>query len=150
MQRRFATLALPTILAALSFSPATAQIRIGVELPSVHIRIAPDPPPPIRIERQMERPGRDHIWIDGYWDRQDDRWAWTPGHWDRPSHQGARWIKPQYRREGGAYRYEPGRWSHQRLEEGEDYSRWRNEHGRGHQKHGGNKKGERDDHRRDD
>lgn len=149
MQKRLATLALPAILAVFSSVPASAQIRVGVDLGAVRIRIAPEAPPPPRVEVRMARPSRAHVWIGGYWDRQDDRWAWAPGRWEEPSQRGSRWIRPQYRREGEAYRYEPGRWSHQRMEEGEDYSRWRREHDRGR----GNGRGhdrERDDHRRHD
>jgi len=144
-------MALPALIAAFSYSPATAQIRIGVDLPSVHIRIAPEAPPPPRVEMRMVRPSHRHVWIGGYWDRQDDRWAWAPGRWEEPSRRGSRWVRPQYRREGGAYRYEPGRWSYQRMEEGEDYRRWRKEHGRGHKKgHDKHDKHDKRDHDRDD
>jgi hypothetical protein len=128
MQKRMARLAFPAALALLTCAPAFAQIRVGVELPSVHIRVAPDAPPPPRHEVRGERPSPNHVWIGGAWDRQDDRWAWAPGRWEEPSQRGSSWVKPRYQREGGAYRYEPGHWSHQKLEEGEDYTRWHNEH----------------------
>lgn len=153
MTNRMARLVLPAVLAAFSCLPAAAQIRIGVGLPSIHIRIAPDAPPPIRVEVRPERPNYDHQWIQGYWDRQDDRWAWAPGHWEDPGQRGSRWVRPIYVREDGAYRYEPGHWSHQRLVEGDDYSRWREERGhgrgrgRGHDKHD---RRDRDHDRRDD
>jgi len=127
MHKKLPKLFLPAVLALLSCAPAVAQIRIGVDLGAIRIRIAPEPPPPPRVEVRMHRPSRGHIWIQGYWDRQDDRWAWSPGRWERPSQRGSMWIRPQYRRESGAYRYEPGHWSHQRMEESEDYSRWRQE-----------------------
>ena len=150
MTQRLARLALPALLLALVGAPAFAQIRLGVDLGAVHIRVAPDAPPPMRHEVRMERPSRNHVWIAGYWDRQDDRWAWAPGRWEDPGRRGSRWIKPQYRREGGAYRYDPGHWSHQKVVEGDDYNRWRKEHGRDRQKHGGNESDrEREDHRRD-
>jgi hypothetical protein len=135
MQKRMARLLLPAVFATLVWVPATAQIRVGVDLPSIHIRVAPDAPPPMRREIRMERPSRNHIWIAGYWDRQDDRWAWAPGRWEEPSQRGATWVKPRYQRDSGSYRYEPGHWSHQRLQEGEDYSRFRQEHGRRDNKH---------------
>lgn len=123
---------------------AMAQIRIGADLGPIHIRIAPEAPPPPRPERRTQRPTRGHAWINGYWDRHDNQWAWIPGHWERPARRGSRWVRPLYRNEGGAYRYEPGHWSHQRLEEGEDYSRWKNEHRQGpnknrHNRHRNNK-----------
>ena len=147
MNHRLARLVMPAALAVFSCAPSFAQIRIGVDFGAVRIRIAPEAPPPPRVEYRMERPGRNHIWIAGYWDRQDDRWAWAPGRWEVPSQRGSRWIRPQYRQEAGAYRYEPGRWSHQRLEEGEDYTRWQKEHGRGQGKHKGHDKGHKGDHR---
>lgn len=131
MQKTLARLVLPAMLAVLSAAPATAQIRIGVDLPSIHIRIAPDAPPPPQVEVRMRRPSRNHRWVAGYWDRQDDRWAWAPGRWERPTRRGSSWVAPRYRRESGAYRYEPGHWSHERLVEGDDYTRWRRDHRRG-------------------
>lgn len=148
MQKKLAALVLPAMLAVFSYAPASAQVRVGVELGAVRIRIAPEAPPPPRVEMRMSRPSRNHMWIQGYWDRQDDRWAWAPGHREEPSQRGSRWIRPQYRRESGAYRYEPGRWSHQRMEEGEDYSRWRDEHGRGSERRRGHgREHEREDRR---
>ncbi len=150
MQNRLAKLVIPAVLAVFSCAPAFAQIRVGVDLPSVHIRIAPEAPPRPRWERRTPQPSRNHVWIQGYWDRQGSEWAWAPGRWEEPSQRGSRWIRPQYRREGGAYRYEPGRWSHQRMEEGEDYSNWRREHGRGHDHDRGNGRDDRRDDHRDD
>lgn len=138
---------IPAVLATLSSAPVTAQIRVGVDLPSIHIRIAPDAPPPPQVEVRMHRPGRNHRWIAGYWDRQDDRWAWTPGRWERPSRRGSSWIAARYQREGGAYRYEPGHWSHERMVEGDDYTRWHRDHGRDADDHGDRrKKRERNNH----
>src|SRR5512140_173581 len=111
-------------------APASAQIRLGVNLGDIRIRIAPEAPPPPRVERRTARPSHHHVWIAGYWDRRDDRWDWSPGRWEEPTQRGSSWVRPQYRRESGAYRYEPGHWSHQRMVEGEDYSRWHQEHGR--------------------
>lgn len=129
MKMYLAKLVLPTALLAFAAAPASAQIRVGVDLGSVSIRMAQDGPPPLREEIRTERPGRGtHVWIDGYWDRQDDRWAWAPGHWEEPERPGSSWVKPQYRKERGATRYEPGHWSHRKLVEGDDYSRWHKEH----------------------
>lgn len=140
MKMTLAGLLLPAMLAALSSAPATAQIRIGVDLPSIHIRIAPDAPPPPQLEVRRHRPSRNHRWIAGYWDRRDDRWAWAPGRWERPSRRGSSWIAARYQREGEAYRYEPGHWSHQRMVEGDDYTRWHRDHGRGSEGRGDRKR----------
>lgn len=132
MEKKLARMVLPAVFAAFSCAPAFAQLRVGVDLGAVQIRIAPDAPPPLRHELRSARPGVNHVWIAGCWDREGDRWAWAPGRWEEPDRRGSRWIKPQYRQESGAYRYEPGHWSGQRMEEGEDYSRWHKEHGHGH------------------
>jgi len=123
-----------TSLAALIAIPAFAQVR--ADLGPLHIRIATDAPPRAQYERRMPRPHRDAVWIRGYWDRQDDRWAWVSGRWEQPSDRRARWINARYtregcawyRRRGCAWRYEPAHWSDQQVVEGEDYQRWRNEH----------------------
>lgn len=153
MKQTLARLALPgslAVLMALGSVPATAQIRIGVDLPSIHIRIAPDAPPPLQMETRMRRPSRNHRWIAGYWDRQDDRWAWAPGRWERPTRRGSSWVAPRYQREGEAYRYEPGHWSHRKLVEGDDYTRWHRDHGRGSERRDDRGRDrEQDNHRRD-
>jgi WXXGXW repeat (2 copies) len=112
-----------TSFAVLAAIPAFSQVR--ADLGPLHIRIATDAPPRVRFETRTTRPYRDAVWINGYWDRQDDQWAWSSGRWERPSDRRNRWIKPRYRREGRAWRYEPGRWSDRQLVEGEDYRRYR-------------------------
>jgi hypothetical protein len=115
-----------TAFAVLVAIPAFAQVRADVG--PLHIRIATDAPPRVRHERRTVRPHRDAVWIKGYWDRQDDRWAWAPGRWEQPVAPRARWINARYKREGSAWRYEPAHWSNQQVVEGEDYQRWRQEH----------------------
>ncbi len=136
MQKRVAISVMMVALAVLGGAPASAQVRLGVDLGAVRIHIAPEAPPRPRGERKLPQPGPNHVWIAGYWDRRGDQWAWAPGRWEEPAQRDSRWIRPQYRQEGRAYRYESGHWSHQRMEEGEDYSNWRREHGRGHEEHG--------------
>jgi hypothetical protein len=134
MYRRVLRSMVLTSLAGLIAIPASAQVR--ADLGPLHIRIATDAPPRVRYERRTPRPDRDAVWIKGYWDREDDRWAWVPGRWERPSDRRARWIDARYTREGCpwyrrrdcAWRYEPAHWSYQQVVEGEDYQRWRNEH----------------------
>ena len=102
--------------------------EIGAPPPPPGPQFIVEAPPPPRHEHRGYAPGPDYVWIDGYWDRQDDRWAWAPGRWEAPGQRGSNWVKPQYRKEGGAYRYEPGHWSHQKMVEGDDYTRWHKEH----------------------
>ena len=137
---------LPLALTLLPCAPAAAQVSVGLEIGQVFVRIAPEPPPAPRMEVRMSPPSRDHVWVEGYWDRVRDRWTWCPGRWERPARQGVAWVRPQYLREGDAWRYEPGHWSHQRLAEGEDYARWRHDHGRRREEDRGHDR-EKDHHR---
>ena len=97
-------------------------------LPGLEIRIGRQAPPRIRRERRYARPSRDAVWVAGFWDWQGDGWVWIPGRWAVPEVRRARWIGPRYVREYGGWRYVPGHWSNQRVIEGEDYRRWRDEH----------------------
>jgi hypothetical protein len=134
MNKTFLKTLLPVALAVCAAAPATAQVRVEVGVGPFDIRFAPDPPPPppVHPEFRTPPPGRDFIWIDGYWDRVGDRWEWCKGRWDRPGRRDARWVAPVYRRDGGGYRYEPGHWSNQRVVEGEAYRRMRNDPRYGH------------------
>ena len=117
-------------LATVATAPLFAQLPPPPPLPGLEIRIGRQAPPRVRYERRMARPSRDAVWIRGFWDWQGDNWVWIPGRWTVPEERHARWIGPRYRREYGSYRYIPGHWSNQRVIEGEDYRRWREEHRR--------------------
>ena len=117
-------------LAMVATAPLFAQLPPPPPLPGLEIRIGRQAPPRVRYERRMARQSRDAVWIRGFWDWQGDNWVWIPGRWTVPEERHARWIGPRYRREYGGYRYEPGHWSNQRVIEGEDYRRWREEHRR--------------------
>jgi hypothetical protein len=112
MQKKLAVFILPAVLAVFAAAPAFAQVRIGAHVGDVGIRIGHDAPPRPRVEVRTARPGRNHQWIGGYWERQNDQWAWSGGRWEEPRERGSRWIKPKYHREhDGSTRYEEGRWS---------------------------------------
>ncbi|HEY3173286.1 MAG TPA: YXWGXW repeat-containing protein [Thermoanaerobaculia bacterium] len=121
-------------LAAVVSAPLFAQLPPPPPvppLPGLEIRIGRQAPPRIRRERRTARPGRDYIWVEGFWDWQGDNWVWIPGRWVVP--EGGRrvhWVRARYVREYGGWRYVPGHWSNQRVIEGEDYRRWREEHRR--------------------
>lgn len=54
-----------------------------------------DRPPPARVEVIPVTPGREFVWVGGYWRRIGTRWDWAPGHYVRRE-GGRRW----YRRTG--------------------------------------------------
>jgi len=115
--------------AALTSLPAAGQtdLRFGIPLPELEIRVGHSAPPKMRSERQPPRPGRDYLWLKGSWGWHGNEWAWMPGRWERPNERGAKWVTARYGRDGSAWRYEPAHWSNQHVIEGEDYRRWRSE-----------------------
>ncbi len=127
MFRRILISMAPAVLVALVAAPALAQ----PSLPGFEIRIATSAPPHARREVIPQRPDRDSVWIKGYWNWEGSRWAWTNGRWERPEQRSHKWVAPRYVREGKAWRYEPPHWSHQKVTEGDDYRRWKQEHHRG-------------------
>src|SRR5512141_483287 len=138
----------PALLAAfVTIAPAPAMAQVRVNLPGLEIHMGHRAPPAPRYERRTRRPGRDYVWLGGAWDWQGNDWAWAPGRWDRASQPGSRWIRPQYRREGDAWRVEPGHWSHQQLVEGDDYRSWRADRDRNRGRDDRNR--DRDDRNRD-
>lgn len=130
MSKRLTRLLWVSVIGAALSLPAAAQVPLPPH-PSLEIHIGHTRPPRLRFERRGPRPDRYSIWIRGFWDWQGDQWIWIPGHWDRPRERHVRWIAPRYHREYGAWRYEPGHWSNERIVEGEDYRRWRDEHRHG-------------------
>jgi hypothetical protein len=116
----------PVALLALVASPATAQPAV----PNLEIRIAHSAPPRVRVERIPPRPDRESVWARGYWHWEGSRWDWVSGRWNRAENRHYRWVSPRYRREGNIWRYEPPHWSHERVIEGDEYHRWREDHHR--------------------
>ena len=66
----------------------SAQVSVG-------IRIGP-PPPPRVVRVRPPAPGRDFVWVDGYWYAGGGRYRWHNGYWSRPPYAGARWIAPHH------------------------------------------------------
>jgi len=86
------TVALATILVStLAFAPAaSARVDVGIR---VNV-----PPPPLRHEVVVVRPGPYHVWRAGYWDWAPVRheYVWVPGIWVRPPHRHAVWVGPRW------------------------------------------------------
>jgi len=118
---------LPLAVAAAIAIPAAGQIPVP-PLPHVEIHVAHSHPPHLRHEVRGVRPGHEYVWIGGFWDWQGADWVWIPGRWARPEGEHVRWVHPRYVHEYGSYRYEPGHWSNQHLQESDEYHRWREEH----------------------
>jgi hypothetical protein len=72
--------------------------------------VVPEAPPAIIVEYRSAPPSEHHVWIDGYWDWNKDRYVWQRGHWQLPPHEGTTWIPPRYERHEHGNRYLPGHW----------------------------------------
>jgi hypothetical protein len=79
----------------------------GASTSYVVLQAPPAPQVPQAIPAQ---PSAQHVWIEGYWTWQNNRYEWMAGHWDVPPFQGARWEKPRVQSEAGAFRFYEGRW----------------------------------------
>jgi hypothetical protein len=117
-------------LATVVSAPIFAQLPPPPPLPGLEIHIGRTAPPRVRYERRSRRTDRNAVWVQGAWDWQGDNWVWVPGRWVVPESRRAHWVRARYVREYGGWRYVPGHWSTQRVIEGDDYRRWRDEHRR--------------------
>lgn len=68
------------------------------------------PPPPVSFGIVGSAPGPGYVWIDGYHVWRGGRYEWVAGRWERPPHAGARWVRPEWRHEGRAWRFHEGHW----------------------------------------
>jgi len=74
---------------------------------SVQVHRAPPPPPsPAYRSYRPANPGRNFIWVDGFWNWRGNRYAWTTGYWAPRPHMSAFWVAPRYDRG----RYYNGYW----------------------------------------
>ena len=66
-------------LLVLTSLPAVAQVegRIEIPLPGLEIHVGRTAPPRLRVERRPVRPGRDFVWLPGFWHWQGVDWGWT-------------------------------------------------------------------------
>ena len=106
-------------------APASAEPVVVVR-PSIEIRIGTSRPPRMRYEARPRYPGRGYVWVPGWWDWQGDEWVWISGRWE-PTVRNVYWVRASYVPEYGYWRYVPAHWSNQRVQEGADYRRWKDE-----------------------
>jgi WXXGXW repeat (2 copies) len=78
----------------LTVSLLTGASLFGAQL-SVGIRIG-QPPPPRVVRVVPARPGRDFVWVEGYWYPVGNHWKWHKGYWTRAPFAGAHWVVPHY------------------------------------------------------
>jgi hypothetical protein len=70
------------------------------------------PPPALRREAIVVRPGRAFVWIPGHWDWLGPRrgYVWVPGVWLRPPRAHAVWVAPRWERRGRSVLFFSGHW----------------------------------------
>ncbi|HEV7509813.1 MAG TPA: hypothetical protein VGS07_33380 [Thermoanaerobaculia bacterium] len=100
------TIALTVLVSALAFSSVASAARIGV---SIRVNA---PPPVLRQEVVVARPGPDFVWVRGHYDWVGGPrgYVWLPGAWVRPPHARAVWVAPRYERRGRHHFYARGYW----------------------------------------
>src|SRR5258708_5243878 len=86
------TIALTVLVSALAFSSVASAARVGI---SIRVNA---PPPALRQEVVIARPGPDFVWVRGLGEGGGGRggYAWPPGAGVRPPHAHAVWIEPRY------------------------------------------------------
>jgi len=67
-------------------------------------------PPPVRIERRPAPPSGNVVWIDGYWNWNNQSYNWVGGRYEAPPQADVVWVAPRYDTDARGYRYSPGRW----------------------------------------
>lgn len=73
--------------------------------------VVTDAPPAPIVETVTVAPGRDYVWIGGYW-AWHGRWAWVSGRWAHPPRRGAVWRPYRYEYRNGVHVYIRGGWSY--------------------------------------
>jgi len=91
-------------VALLSAFPSAPQASASPRI-SIGVRVNA-PPPPLRREVVVVRPGPDYVWVPGYWNWAPARrdYVWVGGVWLRPPYRHAVWVGPRWVRRGH-YRY---------------------------------------------
>ena len=102
--RAIGTLMLSLLICCLfAFSPARAQIAIGIS-----IDVAP---PPLPVYDQPPIPEAGYIWTPGYWAWDDDTgYYWVPGTWVLPPEPALLWTPGYWGWNDGVYAFHEGYW----------------------------------------
>lgn len=80
----------------------------GVPPPPGRVYVV-DRPPPGRVEVIPAAPGREYIWVGGYWRRLGTGWDWAPGHYVRRD-GGRRWVAGHWVHDRRGWYFVEGRW----------------------------------------
>ncbi len=72
------------------------------------------PPPPLRKEVRIVKPGPDYIWISGHWRWVGGKYFWVKGHWIK-ERRGKAWVPGHWEKRGRHWVWVKGRWRRKRL-----------------------------------
>jgi hypothetical protein len=67
-------------------------------------------PPPDRAEIAGAAPGPDHVWVHGNWRWDGRAYAWNPGRWEA-GRSDAIWVQGHWRSISGGWVWVDGRWA---------------------------------------
>jgi len=82
-------------------------------------------PPPIIVERRPQAPSTAHIWIEGAWHWDGNRYAWQAGQYQLPPEPDAVWVSARYVKSSDGYHYTAGQWSKPAKDNGRGNGRGR-------------------------
>jgi len=77
-------------------------------------------PPAVIVEHRPYPPSEAYVWIDGYWNWDNQRYNWQGGRYVIPPQAGVVWIAPRYEKDTRGYRYTAGRWTKRNEDSGPD------------------------------
>jgi hypothetical protein len=71
---------------------------------------APYAPPAPRYESRLYSPGRDYVFVSGYWSWTGREYSWIPGHYES-RRSGYRYVAPRWEQDGGRWVKRDGYWA---------------------------------------
>jgi len=74
--------------------------------------VVTEEPPAPRVEVEGSAPSTAHVWIQGYWTHEDNRWVWAPGHWELRPGANAVWVPGHWDKDptGKGWIWTAGHW----------------------------------------
>lgn len=97
MKKYISKIVMMTALALSLSAVADAQLRVKIR-PSVTVDVRP------------QRPSPRHIWVEGEWNPNGDRYDYRNGYWSEPQSHRHRYSKGHWRHNSRGYYWVPGRW----------------------------------------
>lgn len=102
-------LMLPAVFAFTGCFSHTVERETIVREPAETIIIREAPPAPL-VEVRSRAPGREYVWIEGYWTRKGANWKWHSGHWEAAPQRDAVWVPGYWEEKRDSWRWVEGHW----------------------------------------